>query len=266
DARTVEAAGGKVYVGRDSSVLGVTLILTRLPEGHPLRDKRVRQALNYAVDKDGIIKSVLFGLAQRSTAPIAPEFFGYTKIGGYDYDPAKAKQLLQEAGATNLSLKIIHPTGRYLQDAQATQAIGGNLRDVGVTVETTTSDWPTYLATVLVTPEKVTLDGYFVGLASYFLDAVHATTVMSKRGWPPNGFGASHYSNPRVEELLDRAAADVNRDAREKAYHEALRIVWDDAPWIFLWEQKFPIVHSAKVKGIGSLPIEKFQAVYAEPA
>lgn len=61
----------------------------------PTKDKIFRQALNYAVDKEGIIKSVLFGAAQLSDAPMAPSLFGYAKCGPYPYDPNKAKELLK---------------------------------------------------------------------------------------------------------------------------------------------------------------------------
>jgi peptide/nickel transport system substrate-binding protein len=60
----------------------------------------------------------------------------------------------------------------------------------------------------------------------------------------------------------------MERDDHKRAdlYAEAQRIVWDDAPWIFLWVPSLPIVHSARLKGIGSLPNEHFFAAYAEPA
>lgn len=231
-----------------------------------LQDKRVRHALNYAVDKEGIIKNVLFGAATPSNAPIAPEFFGYTRCGYYAYDPNKAKQLLQDAGASNLSLKMIYPTGRYLQDAQASQAIAANWRDVGVTVDASTMDWPTYTAAFNVPPERATSDCHFLGLASYFLDAVHATLPMKGSLFPPAGLNTAHYRNARVDELIEAAARELDQRKRAQMYAEVLKTFWDDAPWVFLWEQRFPIAYSAKIKGVGATPIEKFACMYAEPA
>ncbi|MBA2449913.1 MAG: ABC transporter substrate-binding protein, partial [Chloroflexi bacterium] len=237
-----------------------------LPGGTPLADKRVRQALNYAVDKEGIIKSVLFGAATAMDAPMSPSLFGHAKQTPYAYDPNKAKQLLQEAGQPSLSLKFIHPTGRYVQDAQGAQAIAGNLRDVGVTTELATSDWPTYLASINVPEDKGTAHLHLLGWAPGFLDAFQQMVVFTKTSWPPKGLATAHWTHPRVEELLDQAAKDPSQDKRKELYAEAQMIVWDEAPWIFLWVQNFPIVHSAKVKNISSVPVEKFYAVYAEPA
>jgi peptide/nickel transport system substrate-binding protein len=231
-----------------------------------VQNQKVRQAMNYAVDKDGIIKAVLFGAAEKMDAPMANVLFGYSKAGDYAYDPNKAKQLLQESGAGSVSIKMLHPTGRYVQDAQAAQAVAGNLRDVGINVETATSDWPTYLATINVAADKGTADAHLLGWAPGFMDAYQAMVQFQKASHPPSGLATSHYTDPRVEELLGKAQTDPNQEARAKAYAEASKIVWDDAPWIFLWVQKFPIVHSVKVKNIGSLPNEKFAALYAEPA
>ena len=255
----------KVLLAESNRTIFVAMDLT-LPGGTPLADKRVRQALNYAVDKEGIIKSVLFGAATAMDAPMSPSLFGYTKVGTYAYDPNKARQLLAEAGQPSLSLKFIHPTGRYVQDAQAAQAIAGNLRDVGVTAELATSDWPTYLASVNVPEDKGTAHMHLLGWAPGFLDAFQQMVVFTKTSWPPKGLATAHFTHPRVEELLEQAARDPSQEKRQELYAEAQKIVWDEAPWIFLWVQNFPIVHSAKVKNISSLPVEKFYALYAEPA
>ncbi len=255
----------KVLLAESNRTIFVAMDLT-LPGGTPLADKRIRQALNYAVDKEGIIKSVLFGAAAPMDAPMASSLFGYTKVGPYPYDPNRAKQLLQEAGKPTMTLKFIYPTGRYVQDAQAAQAIAGNLRDIGVTAETATSDWPSYLAQINVASDKGTTNMHMLGWAPGYMDAYQQMVQFSKKTWPPAGLATSHYTNPRVEELLDQAASETNQDRRKELYVEAQKLIWDDAPWIFLWVQSFPIVYSAKVKGVGSLPNEKFAAVYAEPA
>jgi peptide/nickel transport system substrate-binding protein len=256
----------KVLLAESNRTIFVSMDLT-LPGGTPLADKRVRQALNYAVDKEGIIKSILFGAAEPMDAPMAKSLFGYSQIGRYEYNSGKARQLLQEAGwKPETSLKFLHPTGRYVQDLQAAQAVAGNLRDVGVSTELQTFDWPSYLATINVAPDRGSAHMHLLGWAPGILDAFQQMVQFSKNQWPPSGLATSHYTNPQVEDLLDRATKSASPDERKEMYAEASRIIWDDAPWIFLWVQNFPIVHSAKVKNIGSLPIEKFSAVYAEPA
>ena len=83
---------------------------------------------------------------------------------------------------------------------------------------------------------------------------------------PPAGLATSFYTNPEVEELIARANSTVDDAQRAALYQEASRLIWDDAPWIFLWVQRFPIVHSANVTNIGGLPNEKVSAIYARPA
>ena len=83
---------------------------------------------------------------------------------------------------------------------------------------------------------------------------------------PPAGLATSFYTNPQVEQILAKADVELDQDARAKDYCDASKIIWDDAPWIFLWTQSFPIVHAADVEGIGSTPTEKFDAIYARPA
>jgi len=231
----------------------------------PGREVKFRQALNYAVDKEGIIKSILFGGAEAMDGVMSPMLFGYCRTGTYAYDPNKAKQMLKDGGWTNVSLKMLHPTGRYVQDAQVSQAIAGNLREVGINVETATMDWPTYLATIAVPPEKSTSDIHMLGWAPSVLDANQAMVQFKKSHWPPSGLATSHYYNPQVEELINKADQNVNEKERAEQYCQAAKIVWNECPWIFLWVQRFPIVYSAKLKNVGSLAIEKFWAIYAEP-
>lgn len=238
-----------------------------LPGGTPLTDKRVRQAINYAVDKQTMIKNVMFGAATEMDSIMAPSLFGYSKVGTYAYDPNKAKQLLQEAGwKADTRLKFIHPTGRYVQDKQAAEAIAGFLREVGIQADLETSDWPTYLGRINVAEDKGTSNMHLLGWAPGFLDAAGQVVQFTKNAWPPKGLNTSHYTNPRVEELIAQGTSEPSPEKRQAIYAEMSKIVWDDAPWLFLWVQRFPIVYSAKVKNITSLPTEKFYAVYAEPA
>ena len=196
---------------------------------------------------------MLFGAATPMDAPMAPSLFGYTRTGPYGYDPNRARQLLLEGGTPGLALRFIHPTGRSIQEVQAAQvaqAIAGNLHDVGVDVDLIGSDWPSYLAAISVPEDRrgahapVRLGARVPGRLAAD-DAVRARTVAAA------GPGTSHYSNPRVEELLDPAPASATSSGAG-AYAEAQRIVWDDAPWIFLWVPSFPIVHTAQLTGIAA--------------
>jgi peptide/nickel transport system substrate-binding protein len=246
----------------------IFLAFNQSSKGNPLLQKpEVRQALNYAVNKDQIIKSVLFGAASPMDAPMASSLFGYCKTGPYPYDPGKAKQMLAAAGASNLSIKFIAPTGRYIQDFQAAQAIANDLSAAGVKVDgPKTSDWPSYLGTINVPPADSTVDLHLLGWAPGFLDASQAMTQFQSSQWPKKGLATSYYKNPEVDTLLAKAGSESNPADRQKDYCAASRLIWNDAPWIFLWVQTFPVVTTAKVKGVLTIPNESFYTVYASPA
>jgi ABC-type transport system substrate-binding protein len=240
-----------------------------LPTGTPLAIKKVRQALNYAIDRDGIIRNVLFGAATPMDAPMASPLVGYARVGGYGYDPNRARQLLLEGGTPRLQLRFLHLTGRSVQEAlsaQVAQAVAGNLRDVGVDTDLVGADWPSFLAAVNVPEDRGTAHMHLFNWAPTLLDASQHMTQFIRAQWPPQGLATSHYWNPKVELLVSQAAREREDQKRLDLYAEAQKIVWDDAPWIFLWSPSFLSVHSTRLKGITTLPTEKFSAAYAELA
>ncbi|HXM59183.1 MAG TPA: ABC transporter substrate-binding protein [Candidatus Dormibacteraeota bacterium] len=232
-----------------------------------LRRADVRQALNYAINRDAIVKSTLFGAAVPMNAPMAPTLFGYCSLTPYRYDPDLARSMLAKAGASNLTISLIAPTGRYIQDFQAAQNVANDLRAIGVNVQgPRTMDWPSYIGTINVAAAKTTVDMHLLGWAPPFLDASQAMAMFDPGQQPPRGLATAYYDNPAVTSLITKAQVESNRDARAQEYCDAEKQVWNDAPWLFLWVQKFPIVYSAQVTGIGSMPSESFFTVYAQPA
>lgn len=238
-----------------------------LPGGTPLAIKKVRQALNYAVDRDGIIRNVLFGAATPLDAPMASTLAGYSRIGGYGYDPNRARQLLLEGGTPHLQLRLLYATGRSTQEtvaAQAAQAVAGNFRDVGVDLDLVAADWASFLAEINVPEDKGSAHMHLFNWAPALLDASQQMSQFVRTQWPPAGLATSHYWSPKVELLVSEAAREADEQKRQDQYAEAQRIVWDDAPWVFLWSPSFLLVHSARLAGVTALPTEKFSAAYGE--
>ena len=175
--------------------------------------------------------------------------------------------MLQKANASGLAISLISPTGRYLQDWQAAQNVANDLRSVGVNVDgPRTLDWPTYLGTVNVPLPKASVDMHMLGWAPQYLDASSAMSQFDAHQIPPTGLATSYYDNPAVGALLAKAQVESDREARVQEYCDAERQVWNDAPWIFLWTEKFPIVYSSTVAGVTSIPTESFDTVHAHPA
>ncbi len=232
-----------------------------------LSDPRVRQALNYAVNKQDIIDSVLFGAAEPIDAPMAPSLFGYCPQEPYEYNPEKAKELLAEAGVEEgQQFNFIAPTGRYVQDFQAAQAIAGYLSEVGIEATLQTMDWPSYVGAILKPPEENELDLHFLGWAPSYLDSAQQMVQFHSSQAPPNGLETSFYHNPEVDELISAARQETDPETRKELYCQASEIIWEEAPWIFLWIQRFPIIYRSDIANVDYHPTEKFAAIYARPA
>jgi ABC-type transport system substrate-binding protein len=231
--------------------------------GNPL----VRQALNYAVDRAAITKNILFGAGTQSEAQIWPGQFGYCKVGPYPYDPVKAKQLLQQAGASGMKVSMVSPTGRYVQDIQAAQAIADYLRAVGITVDgPTTADSATYQAQVFVPPSESTVQLFIWSYVPDYPDAGQVVShILITSSIPPkNGTNLTGYSNPRVDQLNDQAARETSESAAAADYCEEQKLIFADAPHIFLWDQAIPVVYSSKLKGVVFAPNGTVNTIDAE--
>jgi peptide/nickel transport system substrate-binding protein len=236
--------------GNRAIFIGINTTGTRQPL---LRDVRVRQAINYAVDKQTIISKVLFGLGDAADSPAPKVLSGYKRTGNYAYDPNKAKQLLQAAGATGMTLKMGSPTGRYLQDFQAATAVAGYLKDVGIIVDgPQTMDFPTYAASVFVPPAKAKFDLSFLGFQSTSTGG--CMEFFTTQFIPPGGLNFAGYSNPQVDSLVSKADGTSNQDEANKSFGAAQQLIWDDAPWLFLWTEKATVLVAKKVQGVKVMP------------
>ena len=225
------------------------------------KDVRVRQALNYAVDKEAIIATVFQGIGEPSSAPIVPAIFGYTQVGPYEYDPEKAMELLAEAGYPDgFDVELFHPTGRYPQDATVAEAVQAMLAEVGINATLTTYDWGTYLDTVIVPPEQAEHDIFMLGWGTVTLDADYGLyALFHSSQWPPAN-NVSYYANAEVDALLDEARVTPDRGVREGLYRDAIEIIWNDAPWIFLHNEGQVNAVRSNVKGLIHHPLENISA------
>lgn len=231
-------------------------------EQEPFDDVRVRQALNYAINKEAIIQTQFQGVSSVSTAPIVPAIFGYKEVGPYGYDPDRARELLADAGYEDgFDMEFYHPTGRYPQDDAVAEAVQAMLADVGINASLTTYDWGTYLDTVIVPPEQSEHDTYMLGWGTVTLDADYGLYALFHSGeWPPLGNNVSYYANDQVDALLEEARVTPDRGVREGLYHEAIETIWNDAPWIFLYNEGQVNAVRSNVKGLIHHPLENILA------
>jgi len=200
-------------------------------KGGALADRRVRQALNHAVDVQGILDAVLLGNGKRINSSMPPNVWGYDpSIPLYDYNPQKAKELLAAAGQSNLTLTIQAPNGRWAMDKDIAQAIAGQLTENGIKTNVKIiGEWGSYVRSVL---DHKTEDIFMNGWCLPSLEPDHWVTPNLHTGEP-----VSQYSNPEVDKLIQAARAEMNVEKRKQLYAQLLRLIRDDAPWIFGYQQ-----------------------------
>jgi peptide/nickel transport system substrate-binding protein len=134
DAAALESAGGRLDYGPSAAIMGVAFILEGLPQDHPLADQRVRQALNYAVNKQGYIDALFDGHSRPGSQPATAAAFGFNPaLEPYAYDPDKARALLAAAGyAKGFSFVMEAAVGGGAADAAIYQTVANDLAAVGV--------------------------------------------------------------------------------------------------------------------------------------
>jgi len=229
------------------------------------KNKLVRQAFNYAVDKQAICKKILFDTALPMEGPCSPILFGYYKMAHqYEYNPEKAKKLLKKANFDfSQTVHMRTPHGRYLFDKQVSEAIQAYLQAIGVKAELRTYDWPTYVAGLLKPLDKTELEVFLLGWGPLVLDADMALFGQFHSSVnPPKGLGAAFYSNPVYDKAIKATRLEQNPKKRLVLFKKASEIVWDDCPWIWLHVEKFVLAYSSKIKGLVVTSTEKFYPTY----
>jgi ABC-type transport system substrate-binding protein len=231
----------------------------------PFTDRRVRQAINYAVNKDEIAEFIFGGAVRPSDAAIAPNIFGYAPVGPYEYDPERARALLAEAGFPNgFSTTLYSPTGRYLQDIQTTEAIQSQLAEVGIDASIETLEWSSYLELTRQPAGENTVPmamlgwGTVTGDADYGLFALFHTSEHV-----PAGSNRSFYSNALVDQLLDDARSTADNSLREQLYADVLQLLHTDAAWLFLHSETQLVAVRDGVEGLVIHPTERVLALTA---
>lgn len=217
----------------------------------PFDDVRVRRALNYAIDKETLCKTIMRGLAVPLDSPISSYTWGHASAGGYPYDPEKAKELLAEAGYPDgFEMELITPKGRYPQDYETAVAIQSMLKKVGIKVNVVTMDWPSYVARVLKTDDY---DAHLLGWSPSTGEAFWAIQPVLGTG---SVYNRCFYSNPTVDQLLEEAKRETDTSRQLKLLADAQKLIMEDAPWVFLYNVYQVYAKNSKLKGELAIPTE----------
>ncbi|RLL74633.1 ABC transporter substrate-binding protein [Ochrobactrum soli] len=222
----------------------------------PFADKKVRQAANYAVNRQALVDNVLQGSATVAAGPIPPAFnWVEDKTEAYPYDPEKAKALLAEAGVTNpeITFYVTEGGSGMLDPITMGAAIQADLQAVGFKVKIETYEWNTFLGRVNTGLEGKA-DMAEMAWMTNDPDTVPYLTLRTDALPDKGGFNSGYYSNPQLDALLEKARTSNSQAERGKLYGEVQAIVHDDAPWLFVANWKQNAVTTAAVKGLKLQP------------
>jgi len=221
----------------------------------PLKDPRVREALNLAVDRKGMIEGILGGLGIPSVGMPGPGTQDdlRTTFPPIPFDPQKAQALLKQAGYRpgQLSLTMTCPTGRYIKDSQICQALQGSFNAIGIKLKANIVDLPTWSAVVNTPPsarkDNMGMVGRGTAGMDYTLYRLFHSNVDSNR---------TGFNDPKVDQLLDQGRATTDLQQQKTIYAQIQKIIWDQQPFVFLWYQKQAFGIANVVKGFQARPDE----------
>ena len=227
-------------------------------------DPRVRRAINYAVNKEEIIKTIFFGLAEVTTGPFMLDSWAYNKeVKSVTWDPAKAKELLGQAGwidsngdgwvekdgnVFEFTVLVNQGNSERLRSAEMIQ---GYLKNIGIKMKIRVLEWSTMISEFIDKRRfEAILMGWFLGRDPDNYDIWHSSKTREGE------FNFMSYKNEEVDRLLEEGRRSFDQSKRADIYHKIHTIIYDDQPCLFLYSAEvLPIVnkrfHGVEVSPIG---------------
>ncbi len=218
-----------------------------------LRDLRVRRAIAYAIDRKAIVQSLLRGTARLASGMLSPENWAYD--GGvmtYPYDPAKARELLEEAGYPAgpdgmRKLDFVYKTTP--EGAALAETLQAMLRRVGIRLSIRTNEWATFYSDIQRGNFDLT-SMEWVGIEDphqYYL-------VFDSKMTPPRGLNRGDYSNPEMDRLVEAGDVSIDTAERRRIYAQVQQLAAADLPYISLWWKDNVVVMKRGLNGFKPYP------------
>jgi peptide/nickel transport system substrate-binding protein len=206
------------------------LALVNLKPG-PMQDVRVRRAMNHAVNVDELITQVLRGHATKMCGPMAPANVDYAPVECYKHDPVRAQALFKEASVdpAKLALTLDTPSGRYPLDKDVSLAIAAQLQRLGIKTNVVVNEWGTHLDKI---KNRNTGEMFFLGWGPALWGQGTIEPLFKAEATY-----SSYGNNKVIDEKIAKAVTLVDAKARAAAYADLQKILHDEAPWVFLWQQ-----------------------------
>jgi peptide/nickel transport system substrate-binding protein len=215
-----------------------------------LKDARVRQALAYAIDRVPMIHYLQRDFARPAYSLLPPESWAYNgDVPRYDYNPDRARQLLEQAGYPAVNGVRLHLNMKTSTDENTrlmAAVLQQQLRDVGIALDIRTFEFATFFS-------DVTRGAYQLHSLRWVggnEDPDIFDYVFHSAKFSPHGANRTYYANPRVDALIDQARGELDQSARKQIYAEIQRILAEDLPYIDLWYFENVMVHTKRVQNL----------------
>ena len=225
-------------------------------------DRRVRQAISYAIDRDEIVKGVLLGLGEPGVGPYVPSTKWFNKnLKPYPHDPARAKALLAEAGWKDTNgdgildrdgrpfrFEIITNNGNA-ERLKTCVIIQQRLKDVGIEVSIRPIEWAAFISDFIDKKRfEATVLGWSIGLDPDQYDIWHSSKTK------PKELNFISYKNAEVDALLEEGRRTCEEVARKKVYDRLQEVMWEDQPELFLYVPYALVTVNRRFHGIEVTP------------
>ncbi|SFT52297.1 glutathione transport system substrate-binding protein [Kosakonia arachidis] len=222
----------------------------------PFDNPKVREAINYAINRPALVKVAFAGFATPATGVLPPSIPYSQAYQPWPYDPAKARELLKEAGypqgfSTTLWSSHNHSTAQKV--LQFTQQ---QLAQVGIKVQVTAMDAGQRAAQVEAEGQKQSgVRMFYTGWSASTGEADWGLSpLFASWNWPPTQFNTAFYSNPQVDKDFADALKTTNPQEKERLYKQAQDIIWQESPWVPLVVEKLVSAHNKKLTGFYIMP------------
>lgn len=257
--------GFEAVPGTDYAYLGLNL------RDAALRNRRVRQAIGFGIDRLAIVEHLRRGLAAPAIGLVPPMSWAFEPGAfSFTYDPARARRLLDDAGFPDpdgdgprrrLRLSLKTSTSEIYRVQAA--VIQHDLRQIGIEVDVRSYEFATLYTDVLRGSfQMYTLQ--WVGVS----DPDMLRRVFHSKQMPPSGFNRGFYENLEVDHAIDAATVAIDEATRKPLYAEAQRLIAEDAPYISLWTKTNIAVFQPELRGVRLSPMASFSFltdVYRDP-
>ncbi len=209
----------------------------------PFADKRVRQAMTHLIDREGIVRDILYGFGAVASGPFDPGGAQHdASIQPWPFDPSRARQLLAEAGYTDrngdgivedesgkpLSFKLSYPSSGSLIE-RICLYIRDTMRQGGVLCETEPVEWSVLLDRIRQKKVEAQVSGWGGSVEGDIYQMFHTSQIEGQ------GDNRTSYSNPRLDQLIEKARTTVNADERNALWRQCHALLHEDQPYTFLF-------------------------------